>query len=152
MTRSKIGIGGLMLCCALPCSALARAEQTILTVDLAPLHSDRGRVVVALFNGAGGFPKKPGQACRRAATVIKRGNAKVRFRQLRPGTYAVSVFHDENNNGKLDRDWIGRPKEGIGASNDAKGSWGPPKFKDAKFKLASTKTIRIRIRYQRSSR
>ena len=43
------------------------------------------------------------------------------------------MSHDENSNGKLDRNFVGMPKEGVGASNDAKGSFGPPKFADARF-------------------
>jgi hypothetical protein len=39
----------------------------------------------------------------------------------------------KNSNGKLDRNFMGSPKEGVGASNDAKGSFGPPKFADARF-------------------
>jgi uncharacterized protein (DUF2141 family) len=31
-----------------------------------------------------------------------------------PGDYAISVFHDENSNGKLDRNFMGMPKEGVG--------------------------------------
>jgi uncharacterized protein (DUF2141 family) len=40
---------------------------------------------------------------------------------------------DENSNGKLDTNFIGMPREGAGASNDAKGHMGPPKFGAASF-------------------
>jgi len=43
----------------------------------------------------------------------------------RVGKYAVSVFHDENSNGKLDTNFLGIPREGVGASNNAKGHFGP---------------------------
>jgi uncharacterized protein (DUF2141 family) len=63
------------------------------------------------------------------------GHGECNFTGLRPGTYAISVFHDENSNGKLDTNFLGIPKEGVGASNDAKGHFGPPKFADAAFQF-----------------
>lgn len=48
-----------------------------------------------------------------------------------PGTYAVQVFHDENDNLQIDRTIIGLPKEGMGFSNDARFRFGPPDFADA---------------------
>ena len=67
------------------------------------------------------------------------------FENIPEGTYAVSIFHDENNNDKLDSNFIGIPKEDYGCSNNAKGFMGPPKWKDAKFELNSDKTITITL-------
>lgn len=50
--------------------------------------------------------------------------------------YATSVFHDENSNGELDTNFMGIPREGVGASNGAKGHLGPPKFDAAAFRFA----------------
>ena len=49
------------------------------------------------------------------------------------GEYAVSCYHDRNGNGKLDKNTIGIPVEPYGFSNDARGSFGPPKYKKARF-------------------
>ena len=43
------------------------------------------------------------------------------------------MIHDENDNHKLDTNWIGIPTEGYGTSRDAVGKFGPPSFKDAAF-------------------
>ena len=58
------------------------------------------------------------------------------FLPASPGVYAVGMLHDENNNGKMDTDMLGIPKEGYGASNDARGSFGPPSVNDARFSYA----------------
>jgi uncharacterized protein (DUF2141 family) len=58
------------------------------------------------------------------------------FPGIAPGTYAVSVYHDENSNDKLDTNFLGIPREGVGASNNARGHMGPPKFDSAKFEWA----------------
>lgn len=119
-----------------------------LTIDLRGLRSDNGRVMLALFNKEAGFPKEIQSAYRRADAAIKGGKARVTLRDLPPGAYAVTVFHDENNNRKLDTSWIGRPLEGVGASRDAMGRRGPPRFAEAKLELAaSSRTIAILVRY-----
>ena len=55
------------------------------------------------------------------------------------------MFHDENANGKIDRNFVGIPKEGYGTSNDAKGFMGPPKYEDAKFELTADKKLVINV-------
>lgn len=81
------------------------------------------------------------------ATITK-GWAVCSFEGVAPGDYAISVFHDENANGGLDRNFRGIPNEGVDASNDAPGRFGPPKFADARFVYAGgQKEITIHLRY-----
>jgi uncharacterized protein (DUF2141 family) len=61
---------------------------------------------------------------------------------------AISAFQDENSNGKLDRNFMGMPKEGVGASIDAKGSFGPPKFADVRLSYkGGLQQLTIHLRY-----
>jgi uncharacterized protein (DUF2141 family) len=70
------------------------------------------------------------------------------FFHVAPGTYAVSVFHDENSNGKLDTNLMGIPREGVGASNGARGHFGPPKFDDAAFHFSGGQLdLKITVNY-----
>jgi uncharacterized protein (DUF2141 family) len=104
-----------------------------LTVVITGFHSDAGEVSVALFNEATAFPKHPEKAVAILYSRITHGKSEAIFENLSPGQYAISVFHDENNNKKMDSNFFGVPKEGVGASNNAKGHLGPPKYQDAKF-------------------
>ena len=61
--------------------------------------------------------------------------------QLQPGEYAFSIFYDSNNNGKLDTNFIGIPKEPVALSNNARPKFGPPKYKDAVFPLGAEPVI-----------
>lgn len=61
--------------------------------------------------------------------------------QLPPGDYALSVFYDSNNNGELDTNFIGIPREPVALSNNARPKFGPPKYKDAVFTLGSEPVI-----------
>ena len=58
------------------------------------------------------------------------------------------MFHDENSNGKLDTKFMGIPREGVGASNGAKGHLGPPKFEAAAFSFSGGRLeLKITINY-----
>ena len=112
------------------------------------LHSNDGEVDCALFGSADGFPGDSSKAGKTTKSKIKNGQAVCMFADVVPGDYAVSVFHDENLNGKLDRNFIGMPKEGVGASNDASGNFGPPKFDDARFNYKGGRSVlAIHVKY-----
>lgn len=70
------------------------------------------------------------------------------FTNLPEGVYAVSVFHDENMNQKLDKNFMGIPKEGYGASNNPKKKMGPPDFEETKFQLSGqAQSLEIKLMY-----
>jgi uncharacterized protein (DUF2141 family) len=112
------------------------------------LHSNDGEVYCSLFASADGFPSDSAKAAKKTRSKIENGQAACTFSSVAPGDYAVSVFQDENGNGKLDRNFMGIPKEGVGASNDAAGKFGPPAFDDARFSYkGGTSVLTIHIRY-----
>ena len=76
------------------------------------------------------------------------GETVVVLHGLPPGKYAVQTFHDENGNKKVDRNFIGMPKEGVGFSNDAPIRMGPPKWADAMFAFnGAEQAIQLKTRY-----
>jgi uncharacterized protein (DUF2141 family) len=99
------------------------------------LKDSKGKMFCELFEAANAkdYPTKPEHAVMKTVAPITDKTAACTFSGVKPGTYAVAVFHDENDNGKLDTGFLGIPTEPTGASNDARGSMGPPKFKDAQF-------------------
>jgi len=124
------------------------SQENVIHADVVGLHSDRGQVLCALFSSAADFPKKANQALRHATSGISGGHAACDFQSVPSGVYAVSVFHDENSNGKLDTNFVGIPREGVGASNNAKGHLGPPKFSAAAFQHSGGRTnLKIAIHY-----
>ncbi len=129
-----------------PTTGSAKKTAATLTLKISGCRSDRGKVRVALFRSARGFPDKAKKAAALRTVAIKKRRAVVRFPNLPFGEYAAAAYHDENENRKLDRSWLGFPKEANGASNGARGGWGPPKFKDARFKVSASRTIVIKLR------
>ena len=55
-----------------------------------------------------------------------------------PGHYAVTVYHDRDNSGKLETGAFGIPKEPVGFSNNPTFLFGPPFFDAAAIQLGDT--------------
>lgn len=122
--------------------------ENVIHVEISGLRSDKGQMLCALYSSAEAFPKKADKAVTQLTAKIAERQATCDFTGIAPGTYAVSVVHDENSNGKLDTNFVGMPREGVGASNDAKGHMGPPKFGAASFPYRGGRLeLKIHIRY-----
>jgi uncharacterized protein (DUF2141 family) len=139
----------LLFVCAIACAAGRQPEDSTggetLTVLIRGIGSDDGRVGVALFNSPIGFPFETNRAVRTAFGEIHSRRSLVTFTDLKPGTYAVAVFHDENGNGKLDRDWLGFPVEPSAVSNNPKRHIHRPTFEEARFSLQDSFCVEIRF-------
>ena len=123
-------------------------QPIVIHVEIERLRNDRGQVVCALYSSSDGFPKRNEKALAHVNSAILDTHALCEFSGIAPGTYAVSVFHDENSNGKLDTNLLGIPREGVGASNDAKGHLGPPKFDAAAFHFSGGRlNLTIKVAY-----
>jgi uncharacterized protein (DUF2141 family) len=119
-----------------------------LTVNLTNFRNSKGHAGLTIFKGEDGYPKSPDKAVRVMYIPIVNNKAVAVIDNLSEGEYAISVYHDENDNKKMDSNFFGIPKEGVGASNDARGHMGPPKYNDAKFIFhGNTQTITIQIVY-----
>jgi len=125
----------------------ALSQSYLVKVTITDLRSDKGKLYLSIYNSEKGYPKEPSAAYRLAFSDIRSGKSTVLLAGIPRGAYAIACYHDENDNGKLDSNFLGIPKEGTGASNNARGSLGPPKFRDAKFQLASDTSLTIKINY-----
>ena len=152
--RSWIALGALSMLTLRAGAPVVAAEPAPkdeplaqLRVQITGLNNDKGRVAVALFASASDFPKQE-RALLGELTPIANKTAQVTFRNLRPGLYALAVLHDENQNSKMDFNFLGMPLEGYGFSNDASAMFGPPSFADAAFQLkARPSRVSIKMRY-----
>ncbi|WP_316633593.1 DUF2141 domain-containing protein [uncultured Flavobacterium sp.] len=122
--------------------SLMSAQNVKLTVAVSGLKNDTGIVKVGLYNSDGTFLKT---TYRSLSSEIKNNKVVVTFDNLPAGEYAISTYHDENNNGKLDRNSMGVPSEDYAASNNAKGFMGPPAYSDAKFVINKDSKIEITL-------
>lgn len=148
MMRRALLVGWLLWMSAPSVRAEAAAGQV--TVELAGLRNTKGQVFVALFRSKDGFPGSPDKAfAGRKTTIRDKQHVRVVFEGVPPGPFAVSVFHDEDGNSRMERGAFGIPKEGWGASRDAKAHFGPPSWDDAQLTLGAGehKHIVVHLRY-----
>jgi uncharacterized protein (DUF2141 family) len=128
---------------ALISPGLARAGD--LTIDVSGITPDHGRIYVAVYDRAETFPT-PGRQLVGQILDPADHHLSVQFKDLPPGQYAAVAFQDANGNGKLDKNFLGIPKEPYGFSNGARGSGGAPKFSAAAVTLNPNGETRIELK------
>lgn len=112
----------------------AQQKETFdIKVEVRNTKNDEGKMFFALHDNQEDFLKKE---IKGEIEVISNNTSTITFTNVPAGDYAVAVFHDENDNGKMDTNAMGIPTEKFGCSNDAKGFMGPPNWKNAKFVLS----------------
>lgn len=103
-----------------------------LNVTVRGIRNANGAIDVSLFGQKKGFPDKMANALRHGRGQIVDGTCTITFQNIPFGPYAVSAFHDENNDGKLNTTWYGMPKEGVAISRNKKGAINrQPTFEEA---------------------
>lgn len=118
-----------------------------ITVDIWGLRNTHGLIRACLTTKATTFPECDKDPQALSLSVPAHNGPVLVFRHVPPGNYAVSLFHDENSNGRLDK-LMGIPTEGFGFSHDAPVHFGPPKFDAAKVAVAGTDlTLKIKVSY-----
>jgi uncharacterized protein (DUF2141 family) len=128
----------IFTCLMLICSASTFGQHT-LEVTVAKIKDIKGTIRVAVYNNENDFLKNllEGKIVKASAEEVT-----VVFTNLKPGHYALSVYHDVNENNKMDSNFIGIPTEPYGFSNNVMGTFGPPSFENAKVKVeADTKSV-----------
>ena len=126
--------------------AFSEPSSTVL-IEVAGFKNMRGTLNCRLFTKAADFPDGEGIVTLRVP--ITGPNTSCSFSNVEPGTYAIAVVHDENGNGKLDKNFVGVPSEGYGVSNNKTYALSAPKWDESTFKLGATesKALQIKLRY-----
>jgi uncharacterized protein (DUF2141 family) len=122
---------------AMLCATLfaAGANAATLQVQIKDVNVASGTLMIKLVNSQEGYSDKVEPVAARMVEISKTGDVSVHFADLKPGTYAIMIMHDENNNGKLDSNILGIPKEGYGFSNNPR-VMRQPTYEEAKFEVA----------------
>jgi uncharacterized protein (DUF2141 family) len=131
-----------ILTAAVLVTGFVSAQKVNLEVDMTGFKNNQGVVKVGLYNSEGTFLNK---TFKKLQSEIKNSQANVTFEGLEKGEYAVSIYQDENLNNVMDKNFFGIPSEDYMASNNEKGSFGPPKYQKAKFVITANSKIAIKI-------
>lgn len=125
------------------------AVEEGIKVNIINLHNNKGYVLVSLFKNGEGYPNDPGKAFRKAKLPIQDKKASITFPGLPTSSYAIAILHDENDDQKMNKNFMGLPKEGYGFSNNTSGVFGPPGYNKASFRHTANTltTLVIKMKY-----
>ncbi len=108
-----------------------------LTIDVTNFKNAQGSAICYLYTCKEGFPDVPLKAKLKLVSPIsteKKATFVINAPELLECEVAIAVLHDEDENGEMKLNFISIPQEGWATSNNAKAqTFGPPKYKDAKF-------------------
>ncbi|MBL7561025.1 DUF2141 domain-containing protein [Olleya sp. YSTF-M6] len=135
--QTKTILLNVILFFALSLSTIAQTEQNnetgqTITVTVNNVKNNTGQVIFGLHNNQTWMKT---QGIQNTSTKIENNIATVTFKNVKPGTYAVMVLHDENINNRMDFK-NGMPLENYGMTNTPL-SYGPPQYSDAKFEVTN---------------
>jgi len=141
---SYVVILASMLCAMFPFNGTY--GQSALTVEVILNEPEAGGLLrLALCPSKEAYDTEKG--CETLSVPANGRTVRCSFGSVKPGTYAVKVFHDINSDGELNTSWIGWPQEPYGFSNDAPVNMGPPSFKLAAIAVGEKPlTTRIQMR------
>jgi uncharacterized protein (DUF2141 family) len=127
--------------------AAAAQSSGRISVSVQGVRNDNGSVRCGLYNSPNGFPQA-GREVRGVAAGIRGGQATCVFSSMPAGTYAVAVFHAEQNETQMQTGLFGKPKQGYGFSGNPSSSFGPPDFNSAAFTYnGGAMTLPVRLTY-----
>ncbi len=138
--------GIALIICMGAFGSVLQGQSGNLVIILSNLKSNSGKIMIAAYDDPDTFLGDEAVAVHMVPVKDIQDN-KVVMKDLSYGQYALSLFHDENDNGKLDSNFFKIPKEPFGFSNDAKGRFGPPKYQAARFDFKEDgQVIQVRLK------
>ncbi len=120
--------------------------MAVVILDITGIQQESGALKIAVFAEGDGFPNHE-RADHLQSIEVGQIDGPIRLESLLPGNYAIAVYQDVDDNGKLNRAAVGYPTEPYGFSNNARATFGPPPYSNAKFRAAvGDQTLAIEIR------
>lgn len=122
-----------------------RAQSKVIA-DISNFESNKGVCRACLFNSASSFKGESGDPVQCVQVAISNKRSQVQFDNVPAGSYAIFLFHDTNSNNKMDKNFMGIPKEGYGASQNKLPFASAPTYNENKFNVSNGSTVRLAIK------
>lgn len=123
------------------------AQNSEITISVNSIRNAKGTVKWAVYNNEANFNSTVAGFSDAGSISSNKGTVTIKTKALPDGTYAISVFHDENNNSDVDFSFFGLPVEGFGFSQNPRIYFGPPKFKQCTFVKKGKTTQNVKMKY-----
>jgi len=117
------------------------ASAATLTIIVENVDTGKGPVLTGLYNSKEAFPKE-NEYYTNARTESTGKTVTVTFSDLPPGTYVAAIYQDKNNNGVMDKNFLGIPSEKYGFSNNTM----MPDWDKNSFVFNADMTVTIKLR------
>jgi len=121
------------------------AQSGIVKVTITGIENTDGNVVIGIYNSKSTFPVFGKEMQGAKIKPTKTGSLNYTFENLPDGTYAIAVWHDENDNQEMDKNIFGAPKENYGFSKNIFGTFGPPDYEEVLFEVKNGKIVKLTI-------
>jgi uncharacterized protein (DUF2141 family) len=131
----------LTMALTIPASAFS------IVVRFENVRNEKGSIKYLVFKSEEGYPDDLKLSVKSGTIPTKETEDGIILKDLEAGSYSFSVIHDENNNDKLDTNFLGIPKEGFGFSNNPLVLFGPPSFSKTKVEVSKDTEIIIKMKY-----
>lgn len=122
----------------------AAGAQGKISIDISNARNNKGICRVCLFNSEESFKQEKALRC--VSVGLKDKKTSAVFADVPPGTYAIFVLHDANNNNRMDKNFLGIPSEGYGASRNNLPFAAAPSFNGNKFSVGAQSSVSLAIR------
>ncbi len=122
----------------------AQPENFTLTVTVTDIETPEGSLRIGLFDKGDRFLERD-QAFRSVNIPVKSSSETFTFKNLPKGNYAISLYHDVNDNDTCDRNMFGIPKEPYAFSNNFKPLFSAPDFEDCRFEFKNNTQLSIKL-------
>lgn len=120
------------------------AQTGDIVVNVSGVENGRGKIKIGLYNSDDGFPAHDREFTGADLNPSKTGGSYT-FTNIPEGTYAIAIWHDKNDDGELNRNMFGIPKEHYGFSKNKYGNFGPPDFDEVSFRVEPGKSVTLDI-------
>ena len=127
------------------CSSMLIANE--LTVSVIGVQGQKGNILIGLYNTNDKTFADASKYYKKEIVNIDGESVSTIFKELPKGVYAVAVVHDENKNGKIDKNFFGVPTEGYGFSNNLRFMLRGATFEESQFELNGNKVIVVEMGY-----
>ena len=126
-------------------SAGAGAQGRVVA-QITNFESSKGTCRACLFNTPASFSGEGGEPFKCVQAPVRNKTVEAVFENIPQGDYALFVLHDANNNNKMDKNFLGIPKEGYGASKNKLPFAAAPTFNENRFVVANNTTVRLSVK------
>lgn len=128
------------------CTGPVSSHWANLTIE--NLRNGKGTVMLTLYPDDKARFLKPMGSLYVTQVAARAGTVQACIFLPQQGGFGLALYHDENANGRIDRNGLGIPKEGFGFSNNPRIFMSAPGFKSVRFMAGPGATaLRIRMKY-----